>query len=167
MPAHIGAFSKLKLFGAFLKVNLDPRDESKILREQRVAARNLRNQHAGTPDAGNNRTEYVPWKYVMEFAEEARSKREVHFRSYNRFREFLDKLDPARPYVEGNRYTDQTEWNLYLRPGTEFDGQCQLYLEAARGDLLAIFHRSDRSKLKRIEAVPTDGKMVILWSDAS
>jgi hypothetical protein len=165
MPAHIGAFTKLKVFGAFLSVNLNPSGAAKNARKARITTRAVRD--IGVDGATNNRAEYVPWKYVMRRAERGVREREAEYAGYGTFRRYLDGLDPALPREEGADYTDPQEWNLYLRPGTEFDGRCQLYFAAKRGSMCVIRHNGDRRKLKRIEAVPRDGAPVILWTDAS
>lgn len=165
MPAHIGAFTKLKVFGAFLRTNLDQSLDGKANRMMRVRTRNLRNNQEEGPTT-NNRAAYVPWKYVMQVAKTSASGRERVYDNYVVFREFLDRLDPAGPGDWGV-YTDQREWDLYLRPGTEFDGRCQLYFAAERGPISVIRHNKERGKPKRIEALPRDGAPVVLWSDAS
>ena len=171
MPAHIGAFEKLKLFSFFVYGNIGQTRHAKDLRIKRVTTRNVANVIARNQgveeDLSNNRAAYLPWKYVSELGQSKVSAREHRYMSYGVFRSYLDKLDPALPRGELDWHTDPREWDLYLRPGTEFDGRCQLYFEAKRGPMLVITHKSDRSKPKRIEALPKDGAPVVLWTDAS
>jgi hypothetical protein len=168
MPAHIGAFMKLKIFGAFLYANLDQSLDGKVNRRARVQTRKLRDfQQQGIINNPNNRAAYMPWKTVMQTAITSVSARESQYADYNSFRGYLDRLDPALPRGEWESYTDPSEWDLYLRPGTEFDGRCQLYFAARRGPMCVIRHNKERGKLKRIEALPRDGAAVVLWTDAS
>ena len=140
----------------------------KAARRMRGQTRKVRDfQDSGVQGATNNRAEYVPWKYVMQGAVKSASNRESLFDNYEGFRRYLDRLDPALPRGELEAYTDPLEWDLYLRPGTEFDGRCQLYFAAKRGPMCVIRHNRERGKLKRIEALPRDGAPVILWTDAS
>src|SRR5262245_37348799 len=121
MPAHIGAFTKLKVFAAFLMLNLHPGKKGKDARSKRRTTKKIRNRLDGTPDAPNHRAKYIAWKKIMQVAEGNREKREHEFDSYETFRTFLDRLDPEQPYIDGHAYTDQREWDLCLQPGTPFD----------------------------------------------
>src|SRR5262245_19247621 len=167
MPEHIGAFSKLKVFGQFLMVNLGQSRKMRDLRKKRLTTKNIRNRLNGTPDAPNNRAKYVPWKHIMQVEKDHLKKFEREYEYYEMFREFLDRADPAQPRIEGRVYTDQREWDLCLQPGTPFDELVQQYFESRRGKLLVIFHKREFPKLKRIEAIPKDEEPVIIWSDAS
>lgn len=168
MPAHIGTWTKLKLFGACVAKNLDPRDSAKIAREKRVDAKELRLHQEKRRGDANNRAEYLPYKYVLDTAMVvAQRRREKTFFLYDVLRAYLDNLDPAKPYTDGALYTDRKEWDLYLRPGTQFDWLLKVYFASKLGQVMVIVHKSDRLKVKRIEAHPRNGEVVILWSDAS
>jgi hypothetical protein len=161
MPAHIGAFTKLKVFGQFLMVNLGQSSYTRKARYVRRGAKNFRNMINGTPDAPNNRARYVPLKRVMEWEERKLKKFEREFLDYETFRRFLDEAGPAK----GHPQIDQREWDLYLQPGTHFDNTVWYYFLGKCGKLLVIRHQHNR-KLKRIEALPKDEEPVVIWSDA-
>ena len=56
-------------------------------------------------------------------------------------------------------------WNLYLKPDTAFDITCRHYFEVFRPiTMMLIGHKSDSSKLKRIETHPDREKMRIIWT---
>ena len=146
MPAHIGFADKVRLGVNFLAMNMR---QDKTTR----TARRFKGHHLSV---------------LMRAQERIRASREVACDTYASLRGTLDTFDPN--YEGRTQYTacSQTEWDLYLRPGTAFDITCERYWAVFRNvEMLLIMHKGDRTKLKRIECTPAGEAMRILWSDAS
>jgi hypothetical protein len=112
----------------------------------------------------------VPVSMLWDQALASRNRREHRFDRYQSFRDFLDTYGPDRVVARdqiNTRWCDPNEWELYLKPGTGFDITCRTYFEVfPRMEMLIITHKSDKNKLKRIEATPQGEKMRIIWSEA-
>ncbi len=112
------------------------------------------------------------WEVLEKRMENNRDKREDTVTTYDSFRQQLDRYDPA--LAEGNRariYSNQEEWDLYLKPDSIFDRQMRILFsehKERRVDfkVMLIRHKKDMLKLKRIEGIAF-GEVTILWSDAS
>jgi hypothetical protein len=115
-----------------------------------------------------HRHHYYPYKYV-EDAKLRRIKdlRELKCNTYEQFRTERNKFNPNQH--DGHYYCTHVEWIMYLQPDSIFDGLCRECFDKHYDTdfyMLLITHKSDHSKLKRIEAILASGKVVILWSDA-
>jgi hypothetical protein len=146
MPAHLGFADKVRLGVNFLAMNLRQDKHTK-------AARRMKGHHLSA---------------LMRGQERNRVAREVRCDTYASLRSTLDMFDPD--YDDRTQYTpcSQIEWDLYLQPGTYFDITCARHWEVFRNvEMTLIMHKSDRTKLKRIECKPEREAMRILWSDAS
>ncbi|MBV9836255.1 MAG: hypothetical protein JO055_17685 [Alphaproteobacteria bacterium] len=149
MPAHIGIGGNLKTGVKFVVASLAPTARMRHAR-QMVGNRMLQR--------------------LQEQAQMKKHDRETECTSYGGFRYYLDHFDPnyvAKPGEQNARYSEQSEWDLYLAQGTAFDITCRRYFEIFRGmKMVLITHKSDTNKLKRIEAYPAGEKMRVLWTSA-
>ncbi|HZY58746.1 MAG TPA: hypothetical protein VFE56_03215 [Candidatus Binataceae bacterium] len=169
MPAHLGFADKLNMFAAFMTVNLSQSEGAQEARRLRVSQGDAARERQGL-EATSNRAAYVPWKKVKGSFEHYRGRREFPVRDYGDFRRLLNNYNPDQQVNRTGLHSDQNEWDLYLRPGTAFDQNCQAIFEGQRGTgfkAVLIVHKSEREKLKRIEGVFPSGRVVIWWSDAS
>jgi len=146
VPAHIGLTGKLRILQAFVVTNTS-------LNKQVIAQRKML---GGT----------IKYSKLKDKFELERGNREKEYTSYATFRAALDEYGPDGG---GAKHCSQVEWDLYLKPGTAFDIICRRYYEIEvfkPMKMVLITHKSDKWKLKRIEAVPHREEMRILWSEA-
>ncbi len=133
---------------AFLAINLSPRQHARRARQNGMV----------TPGA------------IWHAFTQRRARRERIFNTYAAWRQRMDDYDPQLPANQGPQalnVVDQNEWNLYLAPGTVFDGLINaIFTNNAGLTVTLIVHKSDMNRLKRIEAQPAGGRVAILWSDA-
>ena len=167
MPAHIGLKEKLQIAWTFVMFNTSQDKNARNLRNQRVLHQKAKFKELGRDDNEVNRAKYLPIKYIERRFEDRRRRRQDEINSYGEFRRMLNGYDP---HIGRGQTSDQTEWDLYLKPSTEFDRTCEEAF-AAHYDtgfkMMLITHRSDVNKLKRIEAIFASGKIEYLWTDAS
>ena len=176
MPAHVGFADKFRMFGSFVAVNLSQSEGARAARKNRVGTGNAGRLVRGIGDNASRRAPYVAWKKVEAAIEHrSHSQRELACSDYIMFRGLLNQFGPGHDVFDNhgnrlNRYADQNEWDLYLRPGTAFDQNCEQIFAGQEGTgfkVICITHKSDVQKLKRIEGVFPSGRVVIWWSDAS
>jgi hypothetical protein len=95
---------------------------------------------------------------LYEKRKESIEKRNTTCKSYNEFRDYLNKFDPNKA----------EPWDLYLKPGTAFDNTIKAALDRREGWTVTFVSEKDvlhRRELKRIEAKGGKGHMSItLWS---
>src|SRR5262245_46407564 len=136
MPAHIGFSDVLKTARNFFVTNLSQSYGCRQLCDMR--------KH-------RNGTGILSPGYLWEKVERTQERTEQRFESYDRFRAVLDTYDPNIVVPEGQintRECDPTEWELYLRPGTEFDQVCGQYFDDyPDGQIIIITHK------KRVQAL--------------
>lgn len=149
MPAHMGIGDVLRTGMGFLVANLSQSAKSKQLRTMKGM---------------------ITVDMVWGNAKAGRDRREHSFQSYDAFRNYIDTYGPDVVVPQGQintRSCDPSEWELYLKPDTGFDVICRTYFEVFRRmEMIVITHKSDKNKLKRIEAKPHGEKMRIIWSEA-
>jgi hypothetical protein len=171
MPAHHSIKDKIDMLWAVVGVNLSPTQKGRNARNRRVIHGQLKNQAMGL-GLQTNRKPYVPWKDIVNHKQVTLSQRERTFTDYSQFRNFLNEFNP---YDEGNDGVYgwkcyHVEWIMYLKPDSIFDQQCQQLFDVHYGTegfkMMVIMHKSDRARIKRIEAISRTGKVDILWSDA-
>jgi len=168
MPAHIGVGELLKLPFALLSMNLGRHKSAR-------AARRLNGGLLSLSQLYRQRRAH-------------RALREHPMPSYDAWRDWMDRYDPDDPNNtrprgfdpdwEPSAFVPRTEWTLYLRPDTPFDRMVRMMFDhhnappedgqPPRPPLVVTFidHKSNRRRLKRIEAQVGTGPVAILWSDA-
>ena len=139
MPAHLGFADKLNMFAAFMTVNLSQSEGARAARQNRVGTGNAGRYVQGLEGNNSNRAAYVAWKKVEVGFEHMRGRREFPIQDYGNFQRLLDNYNPDQQVNRTGLYSDQNEWNLYLRPGTA---------------ALKSYDRSSRDMLQRLRAVP-------------
>ena len=143
MPAHLGFADKLNMFAAFMTVNLSQSEGARAARQNRVGTGNAGRYVQGLEGNNSNRAAYVAWKKVEVGFEHMRGRREFPIQDYGNFQRLLDNYNPDQQVNRTGLYSDQNEWNLYLRPGTAFDQNCQAIFEGQRGTAFkAVTHRA-------------------------
>jgi hypothetical protein len=144
----MGLGDLVKVPFAFLAINLSPRQHARRARQNGII----------TPAA------------IWHAFTQRRARRERSFTTYATWRARMDDYDPllqANQGPHGLNVVAQAEWNLYLAPGTAFDGLINTIFANNPGlTVTLIVHKSDMNRLKRIEAQPAGGQVAILWSDA-
>jgi hypothetical protein len=155
MPAHIGFSDVLKTARNFLVSNLSQARKHRQVREMRKR---------------NNGTGIISPGYLWKGVENKKERREHGFKSYDRFRGFLDTYDPdivlPRDQIS-TRECDPTEWELYLQRGTQFDQVCEQYFDDyPEGQIIIITHKKRVQHLKRIETKRPGHRTRTIWSEA-
>lgn len=151
MPAHIGIFGRLKVPLATL-YQFTPTEGGAQMRSTGLV----------------NPAEI--WRSQVKDT----SSRDKFVNTYNKYRQWLDKFDPAMAKKKRTNGDDQTrmtpvdalEWDHYLKAGTVFDTAIKTVLDRNEGWRVDFVSRkSDRHALKRIEIKQGKGHMSItLWS---
>jgi hypothetical protein len=154
------------MVGAFLYGNLSPTEKAKAMRHMRVQ-RNLWGK--GKDDT----REFVSVKQITDLFEKRRQTREEECGNYLAFRRIIDLYNP-RVHHDGYTGVKHVEWDMYLKPETFFDQECQKIFDMHHDTgfkMVVIRHRrphpGDPDRLKRIEGKTAAGKVEILWTDAS
>lgn len=155
MPAHIGFADVLRTGLKFIVSNFSQSKEFRRSRKMRKRT---------------NGTGIISPGYLWEGVEKRRARREHDFEDYERFRTFLDGYDPNkvrnRDQID-DRTCDPNEWELYLKPDTEFDQVCEQCFDDFPGmKMLVITHKSNVNKLKLIELKRQGHRTRIMWSEA-
>jgi hypothetical protein len=155
MPAHIGFADVLRTGLKFIVANFSQSEQFRRVRKMRKR---------------KNGTGIISPGYLWQGVEDRRDRREHTFEAYDPFRTYVDTFDPNRVVARdqiNNRTCDPTEWELYLKPGTEFDLVCEQCFDDFPGmQMRVITHKSNVNKLKRIELKRQGHRTRIMWSDA-